>query len=485
MDSPSIYAIVSGSILVVVLSYQLAKFVMNLWSVPILHHLLYPYIFNKLRGFRSLRVTRLHFSFHILIWVGNVLTLFIKSKKLQDVGLRAAKLSLVNLLPLVASHQQSILASCLGMHLDVFAQYHRSLGCLSLVEGAIHVAIICRQASVTLRHNLWGVIVSPSDVYVCAVADLVLFYALVSLVGSCIILPQVLKRIWYELFLKVHLCIAILAATSLWIHLSPIHLVSKVLLLLMSGLLSLSLLLWTGRLIRRNRSSDSSKHLGYFDAGSQHDLQLKEAGRLEIPVVRPWKVQPGQYIQVSIPTFRFLSFLQTHPFNICWWTYDEKGILKSIYVLMGKRSGLIRRLLEWQGPKLSSDNKAHTVDGSFKSIRTGSTTLANDGEASNGIRVLIDGPYGVAKDLSKYGTIVLFATGIGIASQLSYMKSILESPLWKTGVQRMSLYWEVSSAGKNYSNRRAKNFDSLSLQRKETGSLIGCQTFSSSTPTQW
>lgn len=41
------------------------------------------------------------------------------------------------------------------------------------------------------------------------------------------------------------------------------------------------------------------------------------------------------------------------------------------------------------------------------------------------LMTLIDGPYGRSESYSKYGNVVMFATGIGIAAQLPHIKELL------------------------------------------------------------
>jgi NAD(P)H-flavin reductase len=53
----------------------------------------------------------------------------------------------------------------------------------------------------------------------------------------------------------------------------------------------------------------------------------------------------------------------------------------------------------------------------------------------------IEGPYGSHTALDQYGTVLLFATGIGIAGQLSYMKEQLQLYReWQTKTRRHVLF---------------------------------------------
>ncbi|KAI0190540.1 hypothetical protein F4808DRAFT_465644 [Astrocystis sublimbata] len=61
-------------------------------------------------------------------------------------------------------------------------------------------------------------------------------------------------------------------------------------------------------------------------------------------------------------------------------------------------------------------------------------------------RALIEGPYGRSLSLGEYGTVLLLATGVGIAGQLPYVKELLE--LYKNcqaKTRRVVLFWELDT----------------------------------------
>ena len=60
------------------------------------------------------------------------------------------------------------------------------------------------------------------------------------------------------------------------------------------------------------------------------------------------------------------------------------------------------------------------------------------------MRAFIEGPYGKELDFSSYGTVVLIATGVGIAHQTAYARRLLEEHhKWNTKTQRVALFWEM------------------------------------------
>ncbi|KAI9784310.1 MAG: hypothetical protein M1839_002371 [Geoglossum umbratile] len=75
-------------------------------------------------------------------------------------------------------------------------------------------------------------------------------------------------------------------------------------------------------------------------------------------------------------------------------------------------------------------------------FRAGHNDLTQYGE----MKAIIEGPYGNELNLELYGTVLLFATGIGIAGQLPYVKQLLEGyHNCEVKTRRIALFWEMDS----------------------------------------
>jgi NAD(P)H-flavin reductase len=75
----------------------------------------------------------------------------------------------------------------------------------------------------------------------------------------------------------------------------------------------------------------------------------------------------------------------------------------------------------------------------------------NDFDEGFEMRAVIEGPYGEELKLDSYGTVLLFATGIGIAGQLPYIERLLEGYRnCEVKTRRIALFWEVESECKPY-----------------------------------
>ncbi|PVH68769.1 hypothetical protein DL98DRAFT_205439 [Cadophora sp. DSE1049] len=62
------------------------------------------------------------------------------------------------------------------------------------------------------------------------------------------------------------------------------------------------------------------------------------------------------------------------------------------------------------------------------------------------MRAIVEGPCGRELHLESYGTVLLFATGIGIAGQLPYVTQLLEGyHNYEVKGSRIALFWEMDS----------------------------------------
>lgn len=148
-------------------------------------------------------------------------------------------------------------------------------------------------------------------------------------------------------------------------------------------------------------------------------IKRDDAFELSLNVARPWTVQPGQYIYLWVPGLSPGSFLQWHPFSIAWWVTNEAGQATSISLLVKPQHGLTSRLMRC--PPSQKD-----------------------------FYVAIDGPYGQSIDTSRYGTLILLATGVGIAAQMPIIKQALaQYKAGQTSVRRICVVWQMEQECKS------------------------------------
>ncbi|KAF2714937.1 hypothetical protein K504DRAFT_445861 [Pleomassaria siparia CBS 279.74] len=164
-----------------------------------------------------------------------------------------------------------------------------------------------------------------------------------------------------------------------------------------------------------------------------------EAVRVTIDMVRPWTPRPGCNVHIYMPA---LALWSSHPFSVAWSapmspTSDSKEMSlptlegevmapsaprksKQINLICRARTGFTRQMYE---KAAKSPNERFTTFG------------------------FIEGPYGGHHSLDSYGTVLLFAGGVGITHQVMYIKHLVEGYHYsKTATQKIVLIWTVPDA---------------------------------------
>ncbi|KPA39435.1 fad--containing protein [Fusarium langsethiae] len=140
--------------------------------------------------------------------------------------------------------------------------------------------------------------------------------------------------------------------------------------------------------------------------------QIGHGVEIQVSMPRPLKYRAGQFVFLSIPR---LAAFQFHPFQVAWEYLSDSGRQVVVFVVQ-PRHGFTGRL------RLAKPMKEYTA--------------------------FIEGPYGSPTALDQYGTVLLFATGIGIAGQLPYMREQLHLyRKWRTKTRRHVLFWEMDAEG--------------------------------------
>ncbi|KAF5535135.1 FAD-binding domain-containing protein [Fusarium mexicanum] len=143
--------------------------------------------------------------------------------------------------------------------------------------------------------------------------------------------------------------------------------------------------------------------------------QIGHGVEIQVSMPRPLKYRAGQFVFLSIPR---LAAFQSHPFQIAWEYLGEGGCQVIVFVVQ-PRHGFTSRL------RLAAPMRDYAA--------------------------LVEGPYGRSIATEQYGTVLLFATGIGIAGQLPYMKEQLHLYReWRTQTRRHVLFWEMDAEEYRY-----------------------------------
>ena len=226
------------------------------------------------------------------------------------------------------------------------------------------------------------------------------------------------------MFLKVHCLLSLISLGGLLWHVivvSPNKVIFPTLLVL-SWLSGFVPYLYSWRI--RSRNVQIKKFYRVRTVG-QHTYREIDVVRIDIEMLYPVTINPGQYIYLRVRgrDFHLSDKFQTHPFMITWWEPWENtrhpqdpstSKAPSITILIQPANGLTRRII-------NSD------------ILQG---------------VLFEGPRGHSLPLEEYKNVALVAKGIGLAGILSYAKYIVDLKSdhklkRRVLTRKLDLYWEL------------------------------------------
>ncbi|EXJ56217.1 uncharacterized protein A1O5_12673 [Cladophialophora psammophila CBS 110553] len=373
-----------------------------------LQHVYYPQTHRYLRG--SEKITRFDLLVTITFLVGVVVCTVIQVQNIPGLRRRSGLISIINIIPLSLGAHMNLLANVCGIRLGAYGRIHRWLGRVAIVEGLIHTA-----TAVSLKRPNWHML--PDIGGLTATISIVLM-----LLSS---LARIRQR-FYEVFHKLHLIFSTTLIAALFIHgqskdlLTPptVYLLAVICLQILTGALRFGQILY--RNIKYGKPLNrATVQTVTFKRDSGRDIPVSDAVHVHVRLSRPWRPRAGQYAYLCIPGLSHTSFAQSHPFYVAWWYYDHGH--DHVVFLIERREGFTKNLF----------------------LRA---NASNDPGPNSEMRVLVEGPYGKSLNLESYATVLLFATGIGIAGQMPYVTQLLEgSQTGQVETRRIALFWEMAS----------------------------------------
>jgi Ferric reductase like transmembrane component/Ferric reductase NAD binding domain/FAD-binding domain len=344
---------------------------------------------------------------------------------------RTGTLSVGNLIPiLVMATIKNPLISLLDVSYDTFNMIHRWLGRVSILQGIAHT--LCYVFAKTKKSGWEGMKVS--------VQQEAIWTGLIATIGFTILFlqaPKLIRTLAYEVFLHIHVVVVMITFAFLWMHLKMMHAIPQLKMLIGA------IMIW-GIARGWRMCTLAYRSWGREPCHAAIEAMPGDALRISIKSPRPWIHRPGQSLYITIPS---VGWWTAHPFSVAWSDFDEslsrstsvksnfdekKPIVrvrktdveddgKLTYSLIVKaRSGMTKKLLD-------KVQRAGGVDG-----------------AQISFNALIEGPYGGEGSMASYGTVMLFASGVGITHQMPYVRALLQGYNYGTvAARRVILIWVV------------------------------------------
>lgn len=233
----------------------------------------------------------------------------------------------------------------------------------------------------------------------------------------------------YELFLRSHQGLAFLSLYALWRHVHSQRLLPKLYIFVAVGSFLATSVAQTIILLYRNFS---------FRKGCSRALVERSDGwvKINISLSRPIHVHAGQYINIWIPSISFWSFLQSHPFTILSWTEETDPMYLDL--LVEPRTGFTHKLYQYaREPSTRAQLPNSELSDSERSDSRLDSRL-----------VWFSGPHGSGTGAGDFGSVLLIATGLGIAVQLPILRELIRGfNQCEVRTRRIHLVWQIRTWG--------------------------------------
>lgn len=406
---------------------------------------------------------------------------------------RTGVLAALNLIPTVLfALRNNPLIPLLRISYDTFNLFHRWCARIMVFESVVHTIMWAvnavsaggvEQLSTSLSTSVsyrWGM-----------VATAVLTFIALAAFGP-------LRHAAYETFITSHRILVLVGIAGIYVHLDAANLP-------MLPYVQLSIAFWgaevlwrIGRILYHN----ASRKRGLTKVTVE--WLPSEACRVTFELARPWKWRPGCHVHAYIPA---LALWSSHPFSIAWAENRPKGQAVEMEIEMAQlekvptasttimqvepglatlRPNSVAPRMSTFGPRIStfgprssqyypqknvtlqsltqaaaathqpeSGNLGLPRDTSVTTLslviraRTGMTRQMYNKVAKADKRSFvtwgaIEGPYGGHDSLSSYGTVILFAGGVGITHCIGYIHHLMLQ--YQAGIcstRKILLIWSV------------------------------------------
>ncbi|KAJ5737271.1 uncharacterized protein N7483_002503 [Penicillium malachiteum] len=408
MDTLTIYAITVGALLLLLITHRLlnmASHWRDAFRAFFCRHMVYPCVISRHYFFGPW--SRIVVCFYLVYMTLNSVVLFYNSHtiSLESVGRRAGSLSIVNMIfPLLAGHL-SHSADLLGLSLTLYRKIHRASGWMAIGLVILHAGALYSDMKISSS-------VSDGDkLFVIIAAGCLGALGLTAL--------PLVRRISFEIFIRVHQGLTIVCVYGIWRHIPKDSLLPELYILIGVSLFATTSSTYLIKLLYRNGIFSGNGCPRAILSSSNCDLvkDREKAGALfniRLLLPRPVTVKAGQYINLWLPSATMGSWMQTHPFTIISWSQKPQS---SIELLIQPRKGLTATL-------------AHQVQ--------------NAGPRGYSCLAVYSGPHGLSEPVESYETVLLVANEAGLSAVLPYAKKLIHGYNTCTShVRRVHLLWQM------------------------------------------
>ena len=354
---------------------------------------------------------------------------------------RTGTVSVANLIPIMLmSGPANPLIKLLNVSFDSFNMMHRWFARMSILQALAHT--LCWMLAKKQTSGWEGVVAAlgHSHLIMTGLIGTVLFLVL----GLHSLSP--IRHAFYEFFVHFHIALVIASMVFLWMHLDGFK---------QQNVLGLALAVWAAMRLLRAWSWIKC-NIGRGGTKVVCEALPGDAVRVSFIAARPWKFEPGQYLYATIPS---VGLMTAHPFSVAWSDLEDP-LSETCDLNRSNSSASSATVSNFEKRGLRSREHGHELDHRGRQTlsciirrRTGFTDKLyrrcfNEIAPSQKtvLSAYVEGPYGLNRPLISYGTVMLFAGGVGITHQIPYVRQLVQGFSDHTvAARRVSLIWIIQS----------------------------------------
>ena len=157
-----------------------------------------------------------------------------------------------------------------------------------------------------------------------------------------------------------------------------------------------------------------------------------DAIRVTVSMARPWAFRPGQHMFITMPS---VGMWTSHPFSVAWSNEEER---------LESEKGLVMNRQDILGMQKTSMSMIIRRRSGFTNTLFKKAESAPEGRIV--VKAFAEGPYGGLHSLHSYGTVMIFAGGVGITHQVPYVRDLVTGYTNGTvAARRVMLIWIIQS----------------------------------------
>ncbi|KAF2158668.1 hypothetical protein M409DRAFT_38140 [Zasmidium cellare ATCC 36951] len=381
---------------------------------------------------------------------------------------RSGVLAALNLIPtFLFMMRNNPLIPLLRVSYDTFNLLHRWCGRMVIFESIIHTIMWAVNAYEAGGSKQLGVSLETSLSYRWGMVGTAIF----TFIGIVSVGP--VRHAFYETFLNGHRSLVLVGMIGVYIHLDAAGLPPL-------PMVQVSLAFWVFEWLWR------ISRIIYHNASRKRGLTRvtvewlpAEACRVTFEIRRPWKFTPGCHVHAFIPA---LALWSSHPFSIAWAENRPKNppmeiemeklapVEMAFTTESARRPMATSRASQYSRKSVSLAAMANAAEAAHKPednnlalpresgvttislivrARTGMTRKMHDKLVKQDKKPFItwgaiEGPYGGHDSLSSYGTVILFAGGVGITHMIGHINHLmLQYQTGMSSTRKILLVWSV------------------------------------------